>query len=104
MGSIKDLDSTAVYAYTTLISVIICVPLALIFEGGAIRQGITSAAESHPNFYYQLALVGLLYHLYNQVSASWTSSDTWLCCRHRLIPWVAIASLPQDSSNSLVTL
>lgn len=29
----KSLDSTAVYAYTTLISVIICVPLALIAEG-----------------------------------------------------------------------
>ncbi|KAK9862981.1 hypothetical protein WJX84_007136 [Apatococcus fuscideae] len=66
MGSIKDLDSTAVYAYTTLVSVIICVPLALIFEGGAIKQGIQTAAESHPNFWYQLTIVGLLYHLYNQ--------------------------------------
>ena len=33
MTSIKNLDSTAIYAYTTLISMCICVPLALIFEG-----------------------------------------------------------------------
>jgi diaminopimelate decarboxylase/solute carrier family 35 protein E1 len=35
----KTLASTSVYAYTTLISVIICVPLALIFEGGALVEG-----------------------------------------------------------------
>ena len=66
MGNVKDLDSTAIYAWTTLISVLICVPGAIIFEGGALKDGITKAAEAHPDFYYKLAAVGLLYHLYNQ--------------------------------------
>lgn len=63
----KDLDSTAIYAWTTLISVLICVPLAAIFEGPALKAGIDRAAAAHPEFYWKLAAVGLLYHLYNQV-------------------------------------
>jgi hypothetical protein len=35
----KTLDSTAVYAYTTLISMIICVPIALAMEGSALASG-----------------------------------------------------------------
>lgn len=68
MGNVKDLDSTAIYAWTTLISVLICVPCAVIFEGGTLKAGMQRAAEAHPDFYYKLAAVGLLYHLYNQVS------------------------------------
>lgn len=67
MGNVKDLDSTAIYAWTTLISVLICVPAAIIFEGGSLKAGLQTAAEAHPDFYYKLAAVGLLYHLYNQV-------------------------------------
>lgn len=67
MGNVKDLDSTAIYAWTTLISVLICVPCAVIFEGGTLKAGMQRAAEAHPDFYYKLAAVGLLYHLYNQV-------------------------------------
>lgn len=63
----KNLDSTAIYAWTTLISVLICVPGALIFEGPTLRAGIEKAAASHPDFYWKLTAVGLLYHLYNQV-------------------------------------
>jgi Tpt phosphate/phosphoenolpyruvate translocator len=66
MSSIKDLDSTAIYAYTTLISVLICVPGALIFEGPALKAGIQKAVAAEPNFYWSLATVGVLYHLYNQ--------------------------------------
>ena len=68
MGSIKGLDSTGIYAYTTLISVIICVPAALIMEGPYLKAAADKALAAHPNFYVQLALVGLLYHLYNQVN------------------------------------
>jgi hypothetical protein len=39
----KTLDSTAVYAYTTLISMIVCVPIALVAEGPAL-QGAAAAA------------------------------------------------------------
>jgi len=66
MGNVKDLDSTAIYAWTTLISVLICVPAALIFEGGGLRAAADRASAAHPDFYFKLAAVGLLYHLYNQ--------------------------------------
>ena len=66
MSSIKDLDSTAIYAYTTLISVLICVPAAAIFEGPHLKAAADKAAAAHPDFYMSLFLVGLLYHLYNQ--------------------------------------
>ncbi|KAK9908442.1 hypothetical protein WJX75_007915 [Coccomyxa subellipsoidea] len=66
MSNIKDLDSTAIYAYTTLISVLICVPAALIFEGPKLQAASAKALEAHPDFYFSLFLVGLLYHLYNQ--------------------------------------
>ena len=67
MGDIKDLSSTAIYAWTTLISVLICVPGALIFEGPKLQAGIDAALQKEPNFYWALLSVGLLYHLYNQV-------------------------------------
>lgn len=64
----KTLDSTAVYAYTTLISMIICVPIALTMEGGALAAGTAAAIAKvgEQRFYTDLFLVGLLYHLYNQ--------------------------------------
>ena len=67
MGDIKDLSSTAIYAWTTLISVLICVPGALIFEGPRLQAGIDVALQKEPRFYLALLSVGLLYHLYNQV-------------------------------------
>lgn len=39
----KTLDSTAVYAYTTLISMIVCLPFALIAEGPALQAGAAAA-------------------------------------------------------------
>ena len=81
MGSIKDLDSTAIYAYTTLISVLICVPAALFFEGPYLRAAADKAVAAHPDFYFSLFLVGLLYHLYNQARA--------LCCT--VLPHVIIS-------------
>ncbi|KAG1666122.1 hypothetical protein FOA52_010912 [Chlamydomonas sp. UWO 241] len=85
------IESTALYAYTTLISVIICTPLALIAEGSTLQRGRRSSvvtctplaliAEGSPlqagvdtaiakvgaqQFWGDLLMVGLLYHLYNQ--------------------------------------
>ncbi len=77
MGDIKDLNSTAVYAWTTLISVIICVPAALIMEGPRLKPAVDALAGAHPNFYFDLFIVGLLYHLYNQVGSS-RSYASWL--------------------------
>lgn len=39
----KTLDSTAVYAYTTLISAIVCLPFALIAEGPILQSGAAAA-------------------------------------------------------------
>lgn len=66
MSDIKNLNSTAVYAWTTLISVFICVPAALIMEGPRLGAATEALKGSHPNFYIDLVVVGLLYHLYNQ--------------------------------------
>jgi hypothetical protein len=68
MSDIKDLGSTAVYAYTTLISVFICAPGVFIFEGARLSAGMENAIAvlGAQQFYGQLFLVGLLYHLYNQ--------------------------------------
>ena len=80
MGSIKDLDSTAIYAYTTLISVLICVPAALFFEGPHLRAAADKAVASHPDFYFSLFLVGLLYHLYNQARATPCAMSSFSLC------------------------
>lgn len=41
----KTLDSTAVYAYTTLISALVCIPFALIAEGSALQAGAAAAMQ-----------------------------------------------------------
>ncbi|CAD7696063.1 unnamed protein product [Ostreobium quekettii] len=66
--SIPNLESTAVYAYTTLISVFFCLPLALIIEGPTLKAGAQAAIAKvgAQNFYTALLAVGLFYHLYNQ--------------------------------------
>eukprot|EP01024_Parvocaulis_polyphysoides_P030678 TRINITY_DN27953_c0_g1_i1.p1 TRINITY_DN27953_c0_g1~~TRINITY_DN27953_c0_g1_i1.p1 ORF type:complete len:406 (+),score=56.22 TRINITY_DN27953_c0_g1_i1:287-1504(+) len=68
MADIKDLSSTAIYAYTTLISVFICAPGVYFFEGKTLQAGMDAAIAKvgSQTFYTSLLLVGLLYHLYNQ--------------------------------------
>ena len=69
MAMSKTLGGTALYAYTTLISVIICVPLALLAEGSTLIEGGKAAIAQvgAVRFWGDLFAVGLLYHLYNQV-------------------------------------
>jgi Tpt phosphate/phosphoenolpyruvate translocator len=76
MGDIKNLNSTAVYAWTTLISVFICVPAALIMEGPRLGAAVDALGTAHPNFYMDLFIVGLLYHLYNQFAFNTLSRVT----------------------------
>jgi len=68
MKNIKNLGSTGIYAWTTLISCFLCIPGALFFEGAKLPAGIDAAVAKvgAVHFWSQLALVGLLYHLYNQ--------------------------------------
>ena len=65
----KTLGSTAIYAYTTLVSVVICTPLALFVEGPTLVEGAKAAIAKvgAQRFYLDLLAVGMLYHLYNQV-------------------------------------
>lgn len=61
MSNIKNLGSTAIYAYTTLISVIICVPGIFIFERGvfaAIKEQV--ALKGATEFYGALLRSGRL--------------------------------------------
>lgn len=77
MTNIKNLGSTAIYAYTTLISCFICVPGIFIFERGvwdAIRVQV--ATKGPQQFYGALLSVGLLYHLYNQFAFNTLSRVT----------------------------
>lgn len=76
----KGLASTAIYAYTTLISVAICAPFAIFFEGGKLAAGCKAAIAKvgATQFYTDLFLVGVLYHLYNQVSAAVAAAS--VCC------------------------
>jgi hypothetical protein len=75
------LGSTGVYAYTTLISLFVCVPLTIIVEGPQLMAGYEAAvaALGMQQFLTSLASVGLLYHLYNQVSATASSACSPLC-------------------------
>ena len=70
----KALDSTALYAYTTLISLFVCAPFILAFELNTLQAGAAAAikAVGATRFYGDLFAVGLLYHLYNQVSTGST--------------------------------
>ncbi|KAK2078884.1 hypothetical protein QBZ16_002574 [Prototheca wickerhamii] len=77
MTTISNLGSTGIYAYTTLISVFICVPGIFFFEPGvwaAIREQV--AQRGAANFYGALLSVGLLYHLYNQFAFNTLSRIT----------------------------
>jgi Na+/proline symporter len=67
MNTIKNLGSTGIYAYTTLISVFICAPGVLYFEPGVFEAiKVQVATQGASSFYGTLLSVGLLYHLYNQ--------------------------------------
>ena len=68
MGDIKNLGSTALYAYTTVISVVICAPLALLVEGPKLAAGweVALAKLGQTKLIAYLFAVGIFYHIYNQ--------------------------------------
>ncbi|KAL6624737.1 hypothetical protein ACP70R_032058 [Stipagrostis hirtigluma subsp. patula] len=71
--AMTDMDSTNLYAYISIIALFVCIPPALIIEGPQLVQhgfkdaiakvGLTKLVG---NFF----LVGLFYHLYNQVATN----------------------------------
>ncbi|RCV23396.1 hypothetical protein SEVIR_5G002900v4 [Setaria viridis] len=71
--AMTDMDSTNVYAYISIISLIVCIPPALMFEGPKLMQhGFNDAIAKVglQKFVTDLFLVGLFYHLYNQVATN----------------------------------
>lgn len=102
MGSVKDLDSTAVYAWTTLISCLICVPAALIFEGPRLKAGLDAAAKVNPQIYQKLFAVGLLYHLYNQVDQLSHESGFYKHATH--LEYTCIVCLPSAEEDDIYYL
>jgi len=61
-------NSTAVYAYTTLVTFFICATVCLLVEGPQLPAAIAEAAAhvGTATFLSQVALAGFCYHLYNQ--------------------------------------
>jgi solute carrier family 35 protein E1 len=56
----KTLDGTAVYAYTTLISCLICIPWALLAEGSTLVEGANAAIAKVMRRAWQYLPAGVL--------------------------------------------
>uniref|UniRef100_M8C267 Sugar phosphate transporter domain-containing protein n=1 Tax=Aegilops tauschii TaxID=37682 RepID=M8C267_AEGTA len=71
--AMTDMDSTNVYAYISIIALVVCIPPALIIEGPQLMQyGLNDAIAKvgMTKFVSDLFLVGLFYHLYNQIATN----------------------------------
>ncbi|GJN35713.1 hypothetical protein PR202_gb24516 [Eleusine coracana subsp. coracana] len=69
--AMTDMDSTNLYAYISIIALIVCIPPAIIIEGPQLVQhGFKDAIAKVglTKFVSNFLLVGLFYHLYNQVN------------------------------------
>ncbi|KAK3140417.1 hypothetical protein QOZ80_5AG0400680 [Eleusine coracana subsp. coracana] len=71
--AMTDMDSTNLYAYISIIALIVCIPPAIIIEGPQLVQhGFKDAIAKVglTKFVSNFLLVGLFYHLYNQVATN----------------------------------
>ncbi|CAO2205006.1 unnamed protein product [Urochloa humidicola] len=71
--AMTDMDSTNVYAYITIISLFVCIPPTLFVEGPKLMQhGFADAIAKVglQKMVTDLFLVGLFYHLYNQIATN----------------------------------
>ncbi|EHA8592585.1 putative Triose phosphate/phosphate translocator, chloroplastic [Cocos nucifera] len=71
--AMTDMDSTNVYAYISIIALIVCIPPAIILEGPQLLQhGFKDvvAKVGWTKFISDLFWVGMFYHLYNQVATN----------------------------------
>eukprot|EP00249_Psilotum_nudum_P016953 c26073_g2_i1 orf=515-1918(-) len=69
--AMTGMDSTNVYAYISIISLLFCIPPAIIIEGPTLMQsGFADAIMKVGliKFLSDLFLVGMFYHLYNQLA------------------------------------
>jgi hypothetical protein len=79
----KTLSSTAVYAYTTLISMIVCLPFAIGMEGPQLQAGAAAAIAKvrsmQQHVLFEPTCVSCLY--------TYCTSHTWN--QHAVEAWVA---------------
>ncbi|PKU64917.1 Triose phosphate/phosphate translocator TPT, chloroplastic [Dendrobium catenatum] len=71
--AMTDMDSTNLYAYISIIALIVCIPPAIIIEGPQLLQnGFNDviAKVGLTKFITDLFWVGMFYHLYNQVATN----------------------------------
>ncbi|KAL5222063.1 hypothetical protein ABZP36_026776 [Zizania latifolia] len=71
--AMTDMDSTNVYAYISIIALLVCIPPAVIVEGPQLLQyGFKDAIAKVglTKFISDLFFVGLFYHLYNQLATN----------------------------------
>ncbi|XP_030443404.1 triose phosphate/phosphate translocator, chloroplastic-like [Syzygium oleosum] len=71
--AMTGMDSTNVYAYITIIALLFCIPPAVIIEGPQLMRygfGEAIAKVGLLKFLSDLFLIGMFYHLYNQVATN----------------------------------
>uniref|UniRef100_A0A803RA91 Sugar phosphate transporter domain-containing protein n=1 Tax=Cannabis sativa TaxID=3483 RepID=A0A803RA91_CANSA len=71
--AMTEMDSTNVYAYISIIALFVCIPPALIIEGPKLLQHGFKDAIAQVGLYKfmsDLFLIGLFYHLYNQLATN----------------------------------
>ncbi|KAL7142646.1 hypothetical protein ABFS83_08G137900 [Erythranthe nasuta] len=71
--AMTDMDSTNLYAYISIIALIVCIPPALIIEGPQLlKYGFSDAIAKVglTKFITDLFWVGMFYHLYNQLATN----------------------------------
>ncbi|KAM6548324.1 hypothetical protein CsatB_020000 [Cannabis sativa] len=71
--AMTGMDSTNVYAYISIIALLVCIPPALIIEGPKLLQHGFQDAIAQVGLYKfisDLFLIGLFYHLYNQLATN----------------------------------
>lgn len=71
--AMTGMDSTDVYAYISIIALLVCIPPALIIEGPQLMQhGFADAIAKVglQKFLSDLFWIGMFYHLYNQVATN----------------------------------
>uniref|UniRef100_A0A0D9WE94 Sugar phosphate transporter domain-containing protein n=1 Tax=Leersia perrieri TaxID=77586 RepID=A0A0D9WE94_9ORYZ len=71
--AMTDMDSTNLYAYISIIALLVCIPPAIIIEGPQLMQhGFKDAIAKVglAKLVSNLLVVGVFYHLYNQVATN----------------------------------
>lgn len=71
--AMTDMDSTNLYAYISIIALLVCIPPAIIMEGPQLlKHGFSDAIAKVglTKFITDLFWVGMFYHLYNQLATN----------------------------------